>query len=155
MMIATPEIIESTPRPTAVIHVTIPRDQIRSTMPEAINEIIATLSSQGLPPAGPLFEHHLTTSAERFDFEVGFPVNGRVTPAGRVKPGEQPGGRIARTVYQGDYEGLFGAWSEFGAWMKREGHVGRGDLWEIFLAGPESSESPADWRTELCLPLKS
>ncbi len=154
-MIATPEITETQPRIAAVIHVTIPRDQIRSAMPTAINEIAAALSSQGMAPAGPLFAHHLTTSAKTFDFEVGFPVAAPVQSSGRVKNGELPGGRIAHTVYQGDYEGLFRAWSEFGEWMKRERQTGRGDLWEIYVAGPESSPDPANWRTELCLPLQA
>ncbi len=154
-MIATPEVTETQPRIAAVIHVTIPRSQTRSTMPAAIREIIAALSSQGMGPSGPLFFHHLTTSAETFDVEVGFPVAAPVRPTGRVKSGEFPGGRIARTVYQGNYEGLYRAWSEFGEWMKCERQTGRGDLWEIYVAGPESSSDPANWRTELCLPLQA
>jgi effector-binding domain-containing protein len=73
--------------------------------------------------------------------------------AGRVRAGQLPGGRIVRAVHQGPYEGLHGAWSEFGAWMKDEGHRGRGDIWEIYAKGPESSANPADWRTELCVPI--
>jgi effector-binding domain-containing protein len=154
LMIGTPEITETRPRAAAVIHVTVPRDEIRTVMPGAIREILATLSGQGIAPAGPLFDHHLKTSEQAFDFEVGFPIVAPMQPTGRVKNGELPGGRIARAVMSGDYEGLANAWAEFREWMKREGHASRGDFWQIFTAGPESSPDPANWRTELCLPLK-
>ena len=153
-MIGTPEITETLPHPAAVIHVTVPRDEIRTVMPVAIREILATLSSQGTTPAGPLFDHHLKTSEQVFDFEVGFPIVSPMQPTGRVKNGELPGGRIARAVMRGNYEGLAGAWAEFHEWMKSEGHMSRGDFWQIFTAGPESSPDPANWRTHLCLPLK-
>jgi len=153
-MIGTPEITETRPRAAAVIHVTVSRDEIRTVMPVAIREILATLSSQGIAPVGPLFDHHLKTSEQAFDFEVGFPIVSPIQPTGRVKNGELPGARIARVVMSGDYEGLAVAWAEFREWMKREGHMGRGDFWQIFTAGPESSPDSANWRTELCLPLK-
>ena len=154
-MIATPELVETQSHPAAVIHLKIPRSQMRSDMPKAINEVVAALSHQGIRPSGPLFAHHLTTSDQDFDFEVGFPVAGPVQTTGRVKPVELPGGRIARTVYHGDYQGVFGAWSELRDWMKHEGHSGRGDIWEIYAAGPESSPDPSQWRTQLCVPLAS
>ncbi len=153
-VITVPEITETQARIAAIIHLTIPRDQIRKEMPAAIHEIVKTLADQGLAPAGPLFAHHLTTAADRFDFEVGFPVSTSVQAAGRVKAGELPGGRIVRAIFCGAYEGLFGAWREFGEWAKREGHTGRGDIWEIYVAGPESSPDPNNWKTELCLPLR-
>lgn len=153
-MIDIPEITETQPQSAVVIHVSVPRHEIRSVMPVAIREVLDTLSTQGLAPAGPLFDHHLITSEQTFDFEVGFPIASPVKPTGRVKNGELPGGLIARAIMRGDYKGLSVAWAEFHAWMKREGHISRGDFWQIFTAGPESSPDPANWRTELCLPLK-
>jgi effector-binding domain-containing protein len=152
--IAPPEITQTRQQIAAVIHVTIPREQMQSAMPSAINELLDVISAQGLRPAGPLFAHHLTTSPDKFDFEVGFPVDAPVKATGRVKPGELPAVRAARSVYQGGYQGLYRAWSEFGEWMKREGHSGRGDIWESYVTGPESGPDPNSWRTELYLPLK-
>ena len=73
-MIGTPEITETRPWAAAVIHVTVSRDEIRTVMPVAIREILATLSSRGIAPEGPRFDHHLKTSEQAFDFEVGFPI---------------------------------------------------------------------------------
>jgi effector-binding domain-containing protein len=61
--------------------------------------------------------------------------------------------RVARTVYRGPYEGLGTAWGEFNAWIAANGHTPAPDLWECYVAGPESSPDPATWRTELNRPL--
>jgi len=60
---------------------------------------------------------------------------------------------VARTVFQGAYEGLGAAWGEFDAWIVANGHTPGPDLWECYVAGPESSSDPASWRTELNRPL--
>ena len=60
---------------------------------------------------------------------------------------------MARTVFQGPYEGLGAAWGEFDAWIVANGHTPGPDLWECYVAGPESSSDPASWRTELNGPL--
>ena len=88
-----------------------------------------------------------------FDFEIGVPVTAPVAAAGRVKAGELPATRVARTVYRGPYEGLGAAWGEFDAWIAAEGYKTAPDLWECYVAGPESSPDPGSWRTELNRPL--
>jgi effector-binding domain-containing protein len=88
-----------------------------------------------------------------FDFEIGVPVKTPVSPVGRVQAGQLPAATVARTVYQGPYEGLGSAWEEFVAWIAAEGHTPAADLWECYVAGPESNPDPATWRTELNRPL--
>ena len=100
-----------------------------------------------------MFSHHLRMDPATFDFEVGVPVATPVAAAGRVRPGELPAATVARTIYRGDYAGLGSAWGEFGAWISANGHTPGADLWECYLAGPESSPDPAAWRTELNRPL--
>lgn len=160
-MIENPEITTTEAQPAAVIHVTVPRNQIEEVMGPAIQEVLAAAIDQGVGPRGPVFAHHLRLSAEEFDFEVGVPVDGPVTAVGRVKPGELPAATVARAVYRGPYEGLHDAWKEFGDRMKEEfgdredfGTLQPGPtLWERYVVGPESSPDPSDWRTELNQPL--
>jgi effector-binding domain-containing protein len=76
-----------------------------------------------------------------------------VTPVGRVKPGQLPATRVARTVYAGPYEDLGAAWGELMQWMSANGHSPASNLWESYLSGPESSPDSAQWRTELNRPL--
>ena len=56
--------------------------------------------------------------------------------------------RMVRTVYRGPYEGLGAAWGEFDGWIAAQGYEAGADLWECYLAGPESNPDPDAWRTE-------
>jgi effector-binding domain-containing protein len=153
LMIDTPQITETPSQLTATIRLTIPREEIQKVMGPGIGELLAAVAAQGIVPAGPVFSHHFRMDPGIFDFEIGVPVNKPVSPAGRVKPGQLPATTVARTVYHGPYEGLGAAWGEFEAWIKGSGHKPAPDLWECYVAGPESSPDPAQWRTELNRPL--
>jgi effector-binding domain-containing protein len=152
-MIDAPQITESAEQLTAVIRLTIPRKEIQSVMGPGIREVMAAVAAQGVTIAGPVFSHHFRMDPDTFDFEVGIPVAEPISPSGRVKPGELPARTVARTVYHGAYEGLGQAWGEFGAWVAANGQTPAPDLWERYVAGPESSPDPANWRTELNQPL--
>jgi effector-binding domain-containing protein len=154
-MIDTPIITQSTARHTAVIHLTIPRNEIQLAMGPAICEVMAAVAAQGAAPAGPVFSHHFKMDPETFDFEVGVPVAAPVVASGRVKPSELPAATVAQTIYQGPYEGLGAAWGEFCGWLKANNHATAPNLWEFYVSGPESSPDPSNWRTELNQPLRS
>lgn len=152
-MLDTPQVIQTTARRAAFIHVTIPRDQIREVMGPGIQELMAAIAAQGIAPTGPWFTHHLKMAPDIFDFEISVPVAAPVAATGRVQPGQWPAMRVARTTYSGPYEGLGDAWGEFMDWIAANGHKPAPDLYECYLAGPESGSDPAKWRTELSRPL--
>jgi effector-binding domain-containing protein len=152
-MLDNPYITRSDTQLTAVIHLTIPRDEIKNVMGPGIAEIMATLAAQGVNPAGPWFTHFFRMDPSMFDLEISVPVAAPVKAAGRVKPSQLTATKVARTIYHGSYEGLGAAWGEFDAWIKASGLKPCPDLWECYVAGPESSADPAAWRTELNRPL--
>ncbi len=152
-MIETPQITETAAQSAAVIRLTIPRAEIQHVMGPAIGEVMAAVAAQGINPAGPVFSHHLKMDPETFDFEVGVPVTGAVASAGRMKPSQLPGAKVARTVYHGGYEGLGPAWGEFKSWLAANGHKTAPNLWERYVTGPESNPDPTTFRTELNWPL--
>ena len=152
-MLDTPQITRTGAQLTAMIRLTIPREEIRNVMGPGIGELMAAVATQGIAPTGPWLTYHLKMDPKVFDFEISVPVATRVSPAGRVKPGQLPAAKVARTVYRGPYEGLPAAWDEFDAWITANGHKPRPDLWECYVAGPESNPDPATWRTELNRPL--
>ena len=154
-MLDKPQIVQTDAHLTAVIRLTIPREEIQGVMGPGIAELMAALAAQGIAPAGPVFSHHLRMDPDTFDFEIGVPVTASVVAAGRVKPGQLPAAKVARTVFHGDYEGLGPAWAEFDAWITAEGHTPGPDLWERYIAGPELNPDPASWPTELNRPLTS
>jgi effector-binding domain-containing protein len=152
-MIDTPQITETTAQTAAVLPLTIPSAEIGAVMGPAITEVMATIAAQGIAPAGPWFVRYLKMDGGTFELEVGVPVTSPVAAAGRVRPGQLPAARVARTTYRGPYEGLHSAWGEFGAWVKAHGLTPAPGLWECYVFGPESSPDPATWRTELNQPL--
>ena len=154
-MLDTPKIIQTTAQAAAVIHLTVPRSDMMKVFGPAVEELMAMLTAQGVKPDGAVFAHHLKMSADTFDFELGVKVSAPVKATGRVKPGELPAAKVARTVYSGPYEGLPAAWSEFDKWMKDNGHEQAANLWELYSVGPQSTSDPAGWRTELNRPLKT
>ena len=152
-MLDKPQIVQTAGQITAIIRLTIPREEIQDVMGPAIAELMAAAAAQGIALAGAVFSHHLRMDPDTFDFEIGVPVQAPVAAAGRVKAGRLPAATAARTVYHGPYEGLGPAWEEFGSWIVAEGHLAAADLWECYVAGPESDPDPATWRTELYRPL--
>ncbi len=130
-MIDEPHITTSAPLLTAVIRLTIPREQIQAAMGPAIGEVFGAVATQGIGPAGPVFSYHLRMDPAMFDFEVGVPVNRAVTPIGRVIGGSLPGVKVARTIHHGGYEGLGDAWGKFCEWIAAQGHAPAAGLWEF------------------------
>jgi effector-binding domain-containing protein len=150
-----PQITQTAAQQTAIIRLTIPRREIRKVMGPGIRELMAAVAGQGVAPAGAWFTHHVRMDPEVFDFEIGVPVVTPVAAVGRVKPSQWRAMKVARTIFHGDYEGLPAAWGEFDAWIATNGHAPASDLWECYVAGPESNPNPATWRTELNRPLTS
>lgn len=147
------EIVQTAAQSAAVIRLTVPRHEMSKVMGPSRKELMAAIAAQGIAPVGPWFMHHLRMEPDVFDFEIGVPVASPVSPTGRVKAGQLSATTVARTVYQGGYEGLGAAWAEFNAWIRAEGHTPGPDLWECYVAGPEVDPDPATWRTELNRPL--
>lgn len=137
------------PQSGAIIHITIPRDQIQQVMGPAIQEVIAAVQAQGAGPMGPVFAHHFGMTPGIFNFDVGVPTAKEIDPVGRVQPGGLPGTTIVRTVYTGPYEGLGEAWGEFQDQVEAKGWTLGPDLWERYLEGPETGRDASTFRTEL------
>jgi effector-binding domain-containing protein len=154
MVLDTPQIVQTTAQTAAVIHLSVPRGDMMKVFGLAVGELMAALAEQGIKPEGAIFAHHLKMSADNFDFELGLRVSTPIKAIGRVKPGELPAAKVARTVYSGPYEGLPAAWSEFNKWIKANGYDQADDLWELYSIGPQSTPDPEGWRTELNRPLK-
>lgn len=152
-MIDQPRIVQSDQQLTAHIPLVVACADMPKVMGPGISEVFSVLAAQGLKPTGPWFTHHRRRPTDSFDFSISVPVAAMVKPSGRVASGMLPAATVTRTVYHGGYEGLGAAWGEFHAWIRKEGHTPRADLWECYVQGPESGADPAQWRTELNAPL--
>lgn len=152
-MIDTPEIVLSQERRTAVVPLKVAPEEMQEAFAGAMEELMQTLARQGVSPAGPVVARYFEVTPERFDFELGVPVEEEVEPEGRVRASSIPEAKVARTVHRGDYDGLSGAWEALGAWMEDRDLPHEMGGWETYLAGPDASDDPSEWRTELCWPI--
>src|SRR5260221_11253841 len=105
-MLDIPEITEAAAQLTAVIHLTIPRAEIRNVMGPGLGELRAAIAAQGIAPAGPWLTHHLRMDPAIFDFEICVPITIPVVATGRLKPGQLPAATVARAVYHRGSEAL-------------------------------------------------
>ena len=152
-MNTSPQIIEVEETLTAVIHLTVPREHIAKVMGPAIAELVTTITIQGSRPVGPLYTFHWQPPTDTFDFEVGFPISMPIEPKGPVKMGRLPAGRVATITYQGGYEGLAAAWSEFCECLANDGLTCGASSWEYYLVGAERVDCPEEFRTQLFKPV--
>lgn len=111
-------------------------------------EVINVLDKQGRHPTGAPFGCYVPTGDGGFDLEIGFPCSAVVEPEGRVEPARLPGGRVARTLYVGPYDGVAAAYEAVMSWIIDEGCVATGVPWECYLDGPEVTNP----RTEIFVP---
>ncbi len=148
-MITPPEVTTTKEIATAVIQLVIPGRDMPKYMDPAIQEIIKTITSQGINIAGPMFSYHHRRPSDTFDFEIGFPVSKAVEPEGRVINSKLPALKVVRSVYQGPYEGLAQAWPELQTWVRANKHGETGKFWESYLTNPEQVKDPKNYRTEL------
>lgn len=148
-MNSAPQILQTERRDMAFIPLQVSHAEIRQVMGPGIQEVMAAAQAQGIGPTGPWFTHHWRITPEGFDFQICVPVSAPIQPVGRVLPGEWPAMKVVKAVYQGGYEGLPVAWGEFDAWIRAQRLKVGEDLWEQYTSGPESSDNPSDWRTEL------
>jgi effector-binding domain-containing protein len=149
MPLDTPHILTTTAQPTAVLHLTSPRDQIRAVMGPGRQEVAALLQAQGVTPTGPWFSRHFAMHPDTFDFEIGMPVARAIEPAGRVHNSELPATRVVRTNYRGGHEGLGQAWGEFLQWIEAQGLEMAPGLWEVYVHGGEDGAVPVTELTRM------
>lgn len=126
-----------------------PWQSCRTSSPGAFPAIAAALAAQDVTPGGPAFALYPEPPGATADLEVGFPTGQPVQADGEVRPGALPGGRMARLVHAGPYEGLPAAWGRLAEWMQQAGATPGRALWEAYLTDPSPGMDPADLRTEL------
>ena len=155
-MISPPTVITTPERLTAVIRLTIPCQDMGTHMDPAIQELIRTITGQGIAIIGPMFCYHHRRPSDMFDFEIGFPVAQAIKPEGRVINSKLPAVQVVRSVYQGPYEGLAQAWPTLQNWVcenlsdrQAGGHGETGKFWESYLNNPDEVKDPKEYRTEL------
>ena len=153
MTTTAPEIVEQPEQITMVITRVVSMTEIASVFDTAFPTLAGVLADQQVQPLSPAFALYHGAPTDTADMEVGFITGSPVEPVGEVVVGTLPGGRIARTVYAGGYDGLGEAWGGLIGWVAEQGLATTGEMWEVYLNEPTPDGDPADNRTELNLQL--
>ncbi len=149
----TPGLVTVEPVTTAVVKATIPSTEVTNFFDRSFGVLGGALAAQGVTPAGPAFALYHGVPDETMDLEVGYPTDRAIEPDGAVEAGGLPGGRVARVVHAGSFDGLIDAWQRLGAWIGEQGLTRGQPYWEVYLTEPSPDMDPADLRTELNWPI--
>jgi len=149
-MIDTPKVVQSPEQRTAMIHLTVPRNEIQKVMGPGLQEVNEALAAQGVkalvhpsPEDGLPGVRLRALRAGLLDRDRGGPRD--------AGPAESPHGgedHLPRWL-RGSRRRL----GELQDWVRGQTLDPAPDLWEIYLSGPETGANPGSYRTELNQPL--
>ncbi len=149
-----PAVVTLEPATTAVIRRVVPMDRLPEFFDGSFGALAAAVSAQGAGVAGPAFALYHGLPTDTVDLEVGFPTQRAVRADGDVVASALPGGRVARAVYAGSFDGLGAAWGRLRSWIDDQGLKAGETFWEVYLTQPTPDMDPADLRTELNWPVE-
>ena len=150
---AGPKIVEVPEVTTAVVRGTVAMSDLTDFFDRSFTVLGEALEKQGVAPTGAAYALYHGIPDESATLEVGFPTDRAIEPEGSAESGSLPGGRVARMVHAGSFDGLAGAWQRLGTWIGEQGLTPADDYWEVYLTEPSPGMNPADLRTELNWPV--
>ncbi|WP_331742242.1 GyrI-like domain-containing protein [Kitasatospora sp. NBC_00039] len=148
-----PELVTIAPATTAVLRATVPMAALRDFFDAAFRALAEALAAQGVAPVGPAFGRYRGTFGDPVDIEVGFATDRAVRPDGEVVAEALPGGRVARMVHAGAYDGLGESWERLHGWITEQGLSAEPHRWEVYPTQPSPDMDPRTLRTELNWPV--
>ena len=134
---------------TVVVRGVVPVAELAALFDRSFAALARAGASGGADGAGPAFARYHGRPGETVDLQVGFPTVGAAAPDGDVEPGALPGGRAARLVHAGGYDGLGVSWGRLEEWIVEQGHRPGPVFWEVYVTEPSPDTDPATLRTEL------
>lgn len=149
-----PHLTNLAPATTAVVREVVAMAELPAFYDRAFAELPQAIAAQGVGIVGPAFGFYHGIPGETVDLETGLPTDRAVETDGAVHAGALPGGRMARLVHAGSFDGLGAAWERLGAWIGEQGLTPGNEFWEVYLTEPSPEMDPRDLRTELNWPVE-
>lgn len=118
--------------------------------------VFGHLGQHRAKPAGPLLAIYYDEEyRERdVDVEAAVPVAESLPGGEQVTVQELPGGEMASLIHKGAYQTIGEAYAALMAWVEASGYNVAGPNREIYLTGPGDADDPADYVTEVQLPVE-
>lgn len=144
---------ELTPQRIASIRTKTTQAELSETLGQILPEVLNSIQSQSVSPAGPPIALYHLFSEQEIDVEGGLPVGKEFNPQGRVGVGELPGGKAAVATHIGPYEKLPEAYDAIQKWIADSGRQIAGEPWEVYVTDPGVESDSSNWRTEVFWPI--
>lgn len=133
-------------------------DEKEAELDRILPEVLIYAIRQNYPRAGHIFTlyHKYDEENKRVMFSSCIPVSERVNPDGDIALARLESGRYYKTTYQGAYKYLDKAWEKAFEFVKKAGYTvpEKGKPFEVYTKGHTVSPNPADWVTEIYLPIE-
>lgn len=120
---------------------------------EAFGELFGRLGLLGMAPAGHPFVIYHAFGPNHIDAEVCVPIAEVATTMGRIRSRELAAMTVASTLHVGPYEELGAACRALTDWINQHGLGAAGPVQECYLNGPGDVVTPAEYRTEVEIPI--
>lgn len=121
---------------------------------ESFGTLFTQLGAAGVEPAGPPFVIYHAFGPVELDAEVGVPTATRITVSQPVQARVLPAVKVVRTLHVGPYEALSGAYAALTDWVDLHGLRVAGPTLERYLNDPGTAASPAEYQTEIEMPVE-
>lgn len=135
--------------PTAVVREVVPTAELAGFFDRSFGALADTISAQQVAICSPALARYYGSSDEAADLEVGFATTSAIRPAGDVVASALPGGRVARLVHVGAFDGPAASWTRLQSWIDARALTPGSARWEVYVTKPSPDLDPRDLRTEL------
>ena len=133
-------------------------DEAGAALDSMLPDLLVYCMKNKYPRAGSFFTlyHKHDEKTKRAEFSSCYPVAERVITDGKFGLAFLEPGRYHKTTFQGDYKYADEAWKKAFEFAKNEGYTipEDGKPFESYVLGHTKSLNPADWITEIYLPVE-
>ena len=130
----------------------VPFAELRSAFDRLVPHATQAFADAGITAHSPISViYHMI--AETCDITIGLELTSGDAPAG-LSVAEIGGGDAVKLDVIGPYEQIPEEGLKLGQWCKANGRAPTGIGLERYAVGPDQEVAPANWRTELYLPLR-
>jgi effector-binding domain-containing protein len=122
----------------------------------AMAELSGTIAPQGIVPAGPpfLIMHDTIEEETEGEIELCVPVAEPFAGGNAVYGRDVEATTAATTTHRGPYDQVGPAYQTLMGWVQEHGREVVGPPREVYLTDPRETPDPADYLTEIALPIR-
>lgn len=141
------------PQPIISIRARRAQREMPAFLGRTFGELFGQLRVLGVAPSGPPLVIYHEFAAADIDAEVCVPIGRDLSATGTARTRILPAATVARTLHVGPYEALGAAYEALQGWVAEHDLAVAGPVQERYLNGPGDVASPAEYQTEVELPV--